>query len=91
MPNGMEKKQKNYFKNFHFIIHSSKSQIKGLKNIDLLHELPFYDQLSIYEMTKAFKWYAKTHNVELVNSKDPLAELEALKPSIKDLFTDVLD
>ena len=33
----------------------SKSQIKGLKNIDLLHELPFYDQLSIYEMTKAFK------------------------------------
>ena len=42
-------------------------------------------------MTKAFKWYAKTHNVELVNSKDPLTELEALKPSIKDLFTDVLD
>ena len=29
--------------------------IKHLSNIDLLHEIPFYDQLSVVEISKAFK------------------------------------
>ena len=28
------------------------------KSIDLLAELPFYEQLSIRKMNQAFKWYA---------------------------------
>lgn len=27
-----------------------KPKIKGLKNIELLHELPFYDELNSYDM-----------------------------------------
>ena len=43
-----------------------KTEIKGLKNIDLLHELPFYDELNIYEMSKAFGVYARSYKVEIV-------------------------
>ena len=39
----MKKKQKDCFKNIHFITHP---RIKHLKNIDLLHELSFHDELN---------------------------------------------
>ena len=32
-----------------------KPEIKKLSNVELLHELPFYDELSITEVSKAFK------------------------------------
>ena len=32
-----------------------KTKIKHLSNIDLLHELPFYDELKVVEISKAFK------------------------------------
>ena len=61
----MKKKQKDYFKYFRFIMSLiEKPKVKGLKNIDLLHELPFYDKLSIYEMSKAFGWYVRSYKVE---------------------------
>ena len=63
-----------------------KSKIKHLSNIELLHELPFYDKLSVVKKSNAFKGYAKSHKVEIIESKDPLAQLEASKSSIKDLF-----
>ena len=31
-----------------------KRKIKGLKNMDLLHELPFYDELDIKKISEAF-------------------------------------
>ena len=49
-----------------------KPEIKQLLNIELLHELPFYDELSITEESKAFKRYASSYKVEIVNNKDPL-------------------
>ena len=36
-------------------------------------------------------WYARSYKVVIVDSKDPLAQLEASKSSIKDLFKDLLD
>ena len=42
-------------------------------------------------MLKAFGWYARSYKVEIVEAKDPLAQLEASKSSIKDLFKDLLD
>ena len=66
-------------------------KIKGLKNIYLLHELSFYDELNICEMSKAFGWYARSYKVEIEESEDPLSQLEASKPSIKDLFKDHLN
>ena len=44
-----------------------KPKIKGLKNIDLPHELPFYNELNIYEMLKVFVWYARTYQVKIVD------------------------
>ena len=39
----------------------------------------------------AFKGYAMSYKVELVEKKDPLIQLETNKSSIKDLFNDLLD
>ena len=59
-----------------------KPKIKHLSNIQLLHELPFYDELSVVEISKAFKRYARSYKIEIIDSKDPLAQIEASKSSI---------
>ena len=43
--------------------------IKRLKNIDLLIELPFYDQLNIIKTDQAFCGYAMSYKVEIVDKK----------------------
>ena len=68
-----------------------KPKIKHLKNIDLLHELPFYDELSIDKISKAFKGYAKSYRIEILDSKDSLVQIEASKSSIRDWFKDLLN
>ena len=45
---GMKKKEKIYSKYFFFIIHSLKNQNLNI----LLHDLPFYDELSAVEISK---------------------------------------
>ena len=67
-----------------------KPRIKRLSNVELLNELPFYDNLSIKEISKAFKRYAKSFSIEIIDSKDPLIQLSASKSSIKDVFKDLL-
>ena len=42
-------------------------------------------------MSKGFKGYAKSYNVEIIVPKDPLVQLEARKSSIEDLFKDLLN
>ena len=86
------KRSKRLFQELPFYnVLSEKPRVKHLKNIDLLHELPFYDDLSIAEILKAFKTYARSYKVEIIDSKDFLAQLEACKSSIKDLFKYLLD
>ena len=68
-----------------------KPRTERVKNIDLLHELPFYDELSTVKMSQAFKGYARSFKVEIIVSKDPLTQLEASKSSIEDLFKNLLD
>ena len=68
-----------------------KPKIKRLKNVDLLAELAFYDQLNIIKTDQAFKGYARSYKVEIVDKKDLIAQLEASKSSIKDLFNDLLN
>ena len=46
-----------------------KPKIKRLKNIDLLSELPFYDQLNIIKTDQAFSGYARSYKVEIVEKK----------------------
>ena len=63
-----------------------KPKPERLKNIDLLSELPFYEELNVIKTDHAFKAYAMSYRVELVEKKDPLIQLEASKTSTKDLF-----
>ena len=87
-----EKEAKNLFQILSFyIILIEKLEIKKLSNIELLHELPFYDELSITEVPKAFKRYPRSYKIEIVNHKDTLVQLEASKSSIKDLLKDLLN
>ena len=45
-------------------ISNDKPNIKRLKNIDLLSELPFYNQLNIIRTDHAFSGYAMSYKVE---------------------------
>ena len=68
-----------------------KPKVKRLKNIDQLAELPFYEQLSVIKTDQAFKGYAMSYKVEIIEKKDPIVQLEASKLSIKNLFSDLLN
>ena len=82
----------NYFKELPFYNKLiEKPEIKRLKDIDQLAELPFFKQLSIIKTNQAFRGYAMSYKVEIVERKDPIVQLEASKSSIKDLFSDLLN
>ena len=49
--------------------HIKKRRIKRLKNIDLLSELRFYEELSVIKTNQVFKRYASSYKVELVEKK----------------------
>ena len=51
----------------------------------------FHDELSITEISKAFRRYARSCKVDIADSRDPLVQLETSKSSIKDLFNDLLN
>ena len=81
-----------YFKELPFCNkYIEKPKIKRLKNIDLLCELPFYEELNVIKTDHAFRRYALSYKVEIVETKDSYHQLEASKTSIKDLFKDLLD
>ena len=57
-----------YFKQLPFFnVSIKKPKIRRLKNIDLLSELPFHDQLNIIKTDQAFKGYAVPYKVKIVD------------------------
>ena len=81
-----------YFKELPFYNkHIEKPKIKRLKNIDLLSELPFYEELNVIKTNHAFRGYATSYKVKLFEKKDPIEQLEGSKSSIKDLLSDLVD
>ena len=65
-----------YFKEFLFYNkHIEKPKIKRLKNVDLLSELPFYEELNVIKTHHTFRGYARSYKVELVEKKDPIKQL----------------
>ena len=68
-----------------------KPYIKRLNNINLLQELPFYDELNIIKTSKAFKDYVKSYSIEIINSKGPSIRFKISKSSIKGFFKHFLD
>ena len=73
-----------YFKELPFYgKHIEKPKITHLKNIDLLSELPFFEELNIIKTNHAFIGYSMSHKVEIIEKKDSIEQLEASKSSIK--------
>ena len=59
-----------YFKELPFYSkHIKKPKIKRLKNIDLLSELPFYEELDVIKTNHAFRRYAMIYKVEIIEKK----------------------
>ena len=65
-------------------------KIKKLTNVELLNELPFYKNLSVREISEAFKRYAKCFKIEIVDKKDLMIQLYSSKGCISDLFERLL-
>ena len=63
-----------------------KSYIERFNNIDVLHELSFYNELISVKISKAFRRYARSYSIEIIDSKDPSVQFTVSKPSIEDLF-----
>ena len=59
----------NYFKELPFNNKLIEKPVKRLKNIDPLVELPFYEQLSVVKIDQAFKGYAMSYKVEIIEKK----------------------
>ena len=49
-----------------------KPEVKHLKNIDRLAELPFYEQLSVIKTDQAFKGYAMSYKLEIMKKRTQL-------------------
>ena len=62
----------NHFKELPFYNKPIEKPIKRLKNIDPLVELPFYEQMSVIKTDQAFKGYAMSYNVEIIEKKNPV-------------------
>ena len=67
-----------------------KPEVKKLNNVQLLKELPFYDELSIVKNKAAFSGYDQSYKIEIVDKRDVVTQLKASEISIKELFKDLL-
>ena len=69
-----------YFKELPFYNRPiKKTKVKHFKNINLLFELPFYEELSIIKTNLGFRGYAVSYKVEIIVRKDPINQLEVSK------------
>ena len=65
-------------------------RVKKLRNFELLHELPCYDDINISRKERAFRRYAEAYKVEIINNKSLIDSLSVSKNSIKNLFDELL-
>ena len=66
-----------------------KPEVKKLNNVELLKELPFYDELSIVKNKTTFSGYAQSYKIEIIDKRDVIVQLKASKISIIELFKDL--
>ena len=54
-----------YFKELPFDNkHTEKPRVKHLKNIDLLSEVPFYEEMNVIKLNHKFREYAMSYKVD---------------------------
>ena len=73
-----------------FNTYIEKPEVKKLNNVELLKELPFYDELNIVKNETTFSGYAQSYKIEIVDKSDVVVQLKASKISITELFKDLL-
>ena len=56
-----------------------KPKVKTLNNVQLLKELPFYDDLNIVKNKTAFIGYARSYKIEIVDKRDVVIQLKAIE------------
>ena len=62
-----------YFKELPFYSKPiKKPKVERLKNIYQLAELSFYKQLSVIKTNQAFRGYAMSYKIEIIEKKDPI-------------------
>ena len=84
-----EKEAKKLFQKLPFYnTPTEKLYIKRLNNINLLDDLPFYNELGIAKTSNAIKGYTRSYRIEIIDS---IVELTASKSSIKNFLKDLLD
>ena len=66
--------------------HTDQPRVKKLNNVELLKELPFYDELIIAKNKTAFSGYVESYKIEIVDKRDFVVQLKASKISIVQLF-----
>ena len=64
--------------------------VKKLSEVELLKELPFYDELSIVKNKTALSGYAQSYKTEIVDERNVVVQLKASELSISNLFKDLL-
>ena len=57
----------------------------------MLHDFPFCNELNIAKISKAFRGYATTYDIEIIDSKNWLVQSTRSYLSTKGLFKDLLD
>ena len=68
-----------------------KLKVKRSKDIDQIIELPFYEQMDVIKIDEAFRGYAMSYKVQIVERKDPIIQLKAEKLRIENWFHDILN
>ena len=64
-----------YFKELQFYNkHIKKLKIERLKNIDLLSKLPFYEDRNVIKTNRAFRGYAMSCKLEIIEKKGPIKQ-----------------
>ena len=77
----------NYNYNLNFI---DVPEIKKLSIVQLMKELPFYNELNIVKINNAFSGYARTYKIEIVNKRDVIVQLKSSEINLKELFKSLL-
>ena len=68
-----------------------KLKVKRSKDIDQIIELPFYEQMDVIKIDEAFRGYAMSYKVQIVERKDPIIQLKAKKLRIENWFHGILN
>ena len=65
-------------------------KIKKLSHLQLLKELPFYDELNIVKNKTAFSCYTQSYKIEIIDKKEVIIQLKSSEISIENLLQDLL-